>query len=92
MSDDLQKQLPYLVALQPKFREVMGPVQPGDDYAHPSDGYVIKQYTQEMFDQGQILFGRYIRIPLTNNDSSEEARKRSLWGMCDPPRNADSYL
>jgi hypothetical protein len=82
MNNDLTKLLPYYIALQPKFREVMGPYQIGDEYGYP--GNPCNNFVREED------LGRCRRLPKDTNvyclprtidDSSEEARKRSLVGM-----------
>jgi len=69
----VESYIKYLIALQPKIRSILGPPVWGDrvyylDTKTPST-YPVNE------NQG------YIRIPLTIDDSSEEARRRSLWGM-----------
>jgi len=62
--------LKYYIALQPKFREA-GCNTSNTEWVWSEDYAVDKLY---------ITF-----TPRTIDDSSEEARKRSLWGMFDVP-------
>jgi hypothetical protein len=69
--------LPLYIALQPKFREVMGEWKlSNDQFCWPDTRYILLR--REL----QNAEG-YLIIPRTIDDSSEEARKRSLWGMVD---------
>jgi len=73
--------LKYYIALQPKFREVMGDTWSYmDRFYHPL--YLLMSYHPDL--HGDLPYDKgVIRVPLTIDDSSEEARKRSLWGMVD---------
>lgn len=71
--------LKYYISLQPFFREKMLPMQYNDDFICPSQGYSIIHWD----DEKDALCAQCIIIPRTIDDSSEEARKRSLWGMVD---------
>jgi hypothetical protein len=74
--------LKYYVALQPFFRERMGEWKPHDKLLYPTGEIVY--YT--VWDGGKRWVptsGDIVWIPLTIDDSSEEARNRSLWGMVD---------
>ncbi len=79
--------LKYLIPLQPKFRKVMGEWQDGDAYV------VLNAQSKEVRDKvfycsipGEdppYEWQKPIWIPRTIDDSSEEARRRSLLGMLD---------
>lgn len=92
------KTLAMLTALQPKFREVMGPIQFGDriHYRGKVGPVTDKQVNQGGNGREYIIinagFGwieeQYLDfIPSVCDDSSEEAYKRSLWGMVDWTRH-----
>jgi hypothetical protein len=69
----------------PEFKKAMGPWQDGDRYINPdysSKVYVYCVICEESCDPHE---DNAIRIPLTIDDSSEEASKRSLIGMLDVP-------
>lgn len=75
--------LPLFTALQPFFRERMGKLQYGDEFI-VDVGYGIGMetffYNNNWEDQD---LSDAICLPRTIDDSSEEAQKRSLWGMVD---------
>jgi len=76
MNPDLLK---YYITLQPKFREVMGPIIVGDLVS-----WINSEITLVTTDfQAKCATGGngYTVYPRTIDDSSEEARKRSLIGM-----------
>jgi len=77
--------LRYMVALQPKFLETM--MEKDDDQLlFPGTGYIILR--REFRDSASCK--DYLIIPRTIDDSSDEARQRSLWGMVDWPKIWDS--
>ena len=69
--------LPSYTALQPFFRERMLPMQYNDDFICPSQGWSIVHWD----DEKDTICDQCIILPHTIDDSSEEARKRSLVGM-----------
>ena len=74
-----QKLLDLYTKLQPKFREVMEPIRIGDMAAWWDN---IVYFVTTDFQAKCVAGGNgYIIFPRTIDDSSEEARKRSLWGM-----------
>ena len=81
--------LKYYIALQPKFREVMGGWQIGDHGYDPIGESICVRFSDTFTrsfcfpSSGMFLLdtSQVIRLPLTIDDSSEEARKRSLSGM-----------
>lgn len=82
--------LKYMIALQKKFREVMVDVRRGDMlcYAADRDPFFVEDWNS-LEDIKSLREGLYI-IPRTIDDYSDEARKRSLWGMVDWPKIWDS--
>ena len=85
--------LKYYIALQPKIREAMGPWKVRDfGYVEGLGIGILHSNGIMYFDSGTAINPEYckdiIRIPLTCDDSSEEARKRSLWGMIDWSKTA----
>jgi diadenosine tetraphosphatase ApaH/serine/threonine PP2A family protein phosphatase len=80
MTDDLLK---YYVALQPKFREVMGNLRDSDDWKWSEGDAVFRElpYARTVDIVKMCKDGKIIYLPRTIDDSSEEARKRSLVGM-----------
>jgi hypothetical protein len=70
------KLLDMYIALQPKFREVMGDWRHVDCYWCPTC-----QRVEYVGVDNNMPGIDAVRLPLTIDDSSEEAHKRSLWGM-----------
>lgn len=85
--------LPMFAALQPFLRERMGEWR---EYEHAyqddcegivlfmwrDDAPTINMFTPLSCYDVRRLRDDAVRLPLTIDDSSEEARGRSLWGMC----------
>jgi hypothetical protein len=91
-----KKILDMMIALQPKFREVMGEWKPFDIGYDPNygigvviesdDNWVMFTFPDYKGNDDTIYLSdnadRFVtRLPLTIDDSSKEARQRSLWGM-----------
>jgi len=73
-------------SLQPKIRKAMGPLQNNDRLYCPHCKKVHTLFSGSLHDVGMdclTAVGNMVVTPLTVDDSSEEARKRSLWGMVD---------
>lgn len=80
--------LPLYTILQPKFRERMGELlkSVNDEYICPKGiGITNRSICSSKCKQHDEYCYKnpFVFIPRTIDDSSEEARKRSLWGMVD---------
>jgi len=77
--------LPLFTILQPKFREVMVDLKVADLLFSQDAGYFFVGEWNKLDDINSLRKDIFV-LPRTIDDSSEEARKRSLWGMLDHTR------